>query len=284
MQFRNRSELEAISRAAARSAYLGNSRAVCRTLGQFNLVVSTDDLSMAPHLMLDGFWEAWVTLAFCRLVQPHMRVIDAGCGFGYFSVLFSRLAGADNQPGQVHCYDADPVMTACTQDSLRVNGMERTCTVTNLALSDRPQTQATFHHVPGNKGAASLFQHPLATSTTQVAVSTLDQRHRGEKIDLIKLDCEGADYLILRGASELIRSNPGCWVIVEHCRALFHEAWGSSAAVSPAQAEKGMFDLAQGLGLVLHAITFDGEIASVSPTKIAQEPERVWYLAYQSRG
>ena len=52
------------------------------------------DLMLGPRLILDGFWEAWVTLAIGRHIQPGFHCVDVGANYGYYSLVMAAAAGA----------------------------------------------------------------------------------------------------------------------------------------------------------------------------------------------
>src|ERR1700736_3927602 len=82
-------------KARARAVYLGDHLTLARVLGQSKMLLPTTDVGFASHLMLDGFWEIWLTLFFARLVMPGMTVVDVGANFGYYTLLFGHAEGAE---------------------------------------------------------------------------------------------------------------------------------------------------------------------------------------------
>ena len=75
---RSRRELEEHSRRHVGSAPYGDRLLLCRVLGKYPLLVDTLDATVGPRLVLDGYWEAWASLAVARFVQPGMGCIDVG--------------------------------------------------------------------------------------------------------------------------------------------------------------------------------------------------------------
>lgn len=68
-------------------AYLGNNKALTKTVFGHKIVVDTRDMSLAPHILLDGEWEAWIVRVFLTFVKPGMNVIDVGSNVGFYSLL-----------------------------------------------------------------------------------------------------------------------------------------------------------------------------------------------------
>ena len=78
LHFFDRYALEDRCRALTNSVYLGDHTTLCRVLGYYKMYLDTNDTGFASHLMLDGFWEMWLTIFFARRIQPGMTVIDVG--------------------------------------------------------------------------------------------------------------------------------------------------------------------------------------------------------------
>lgn len=91
----NRAELEAMARNQCMTARLSDEHLICRVLGEYIMYVDPVDHGNTPHLALNGFWEAWVTLAIARQVQPGWRCVDVGANVGYFTLLMADLVGPE---------------------------------------------------------------------------------------------------------------------------------------------------------------------------------------------
>lgn len=129
-----RHENEAMLRALCRSVYLGDNVAMCRVLGRYKMYVDTRDLSISSHLLLEGYWEMWVTEAMMRHVRPGMTVLDIGANLGYFTMLLADLVGHE---GRVLAFEPNPEMASRTQRSISVNGFGGRATLHQVALADK---------------------------------------------------------------------------------------------------------------------------------------------------
>ena len=89
--------LENRCRALTNPVYLGDHTALCRVLGFYKMYLDTTDTGFASHLLLDGFWEMWLTVFFARQVKPGMTVIDVGANYGYYTLLFGALVGPEGR-------------------------------------------------------------------------------------------------------------------------------------------------------------------------------------------
>lgn len=116
---RPRHEAEAEIRALCRTVYLGDHEALTRILGRYKLYVDTRDIGIASHLMLDGFWEMWVTEEMMRAVRRGSVVADVGANLGYFTMLLADLTGAE---GRVLSFEPNPNLSKLVRKSVSING------------------------------------------------------------------------------------------------------------------------------------------------------------------
>ena len=75
----NRFANEAAIRRLCSTVSVAEHTVLCRVLGRYKMFVDTTDVGLASHLMLDGFWEMWVTEAMLGFVRTGMTaVFDRG--------------------------------------------------------------------------------------------------------------------------------------------------------------------------------------------------------------
>lgn len=98
-----------------KAIYLGNNRAVTTTVYGHKILVDTRDVSLSPHILIDGFWEKWITDVFLRMVKPGMRVVGIGSNIGFYSLLTADRVGEN---GFVTCFDANAELADLTFHSL----------------------------------------------------------------------------------------------------------------------------------------------------------------------
>lgn len=207
-----RSLLEDRSRAAAKTIYLGDQIAQCRILGGWACFVDTRDDAVAPWLMLDGFWEAWITVELMRHIRTGAHVIDVGANCGYYSIMAAALAGPE---GRVLAVEPQPRLAECIRRSRRVNGFSG-LDVVEAAVTDKVG-KATLSVLPNDLGGASLTdrggEHIETMTTTVDALVEVSQL--GGRLDLIKIDAEGAELDIWHGMGKTIQSNPQLVIAME---------------------------------------------------------------------
>ena len=114
-----RSTLEAAIRRRVQTAYLGNGLVLARVLGRHKIFLRSSDRGFACHLMLDGYWEIWLTQFFARHLKPGMTAIDVGANFGYYTLLFGDAVG---DTGHVIAVEPNPEAAILLRETVLLNG------------------------------------------------------------------------------------------------------------------------------------------------------------------
>jgi len=144
-----------------------------------------------------------------RLLGPDSVFIDVGANQGEFTLVAAKHA----RRGRVIAVEPVPSLREDLAANLRLNGFDNV-TVVALALADRPGTLTLYaddRTVEGfrNEGTASLWSGGVRAQVVgEVEVDTLDRvvsRLALERIDLMKVDVEGAELAVLRGGAEALR-------------------------------------------------------------------------------
>ena len=239
--------------------YLGQNVALTKTIYGHKIYVDTRDCSLTPHLLLDGYWEQWITNVFRTLVRPGMKVIDVGANVGWYSLLAADLIGPS---GRLVSFEANPELSELTYRNLMVNGfMDRSTIVPSAVFSECKQID--FKICNRNIGSSGIFVTPESAAAFNDSVRvlsvnavTLDSYFpAGTKIDFIKIDAEGAEPFVLKGATRLLRENPHIQVMMEFAPAMITGAYGSI--------EK-FYDELKAYGFTIFRIEHDSSLAQAS--------------------
>ncbi len=200
------------------SVYLGDRRALTRVQGML-MYVPTDDNAIAPHLMLGDVWEANTTQVLRELLEPGMTFIDVGANVGYFTLVGRRAVGAQ---GRVFAFEPDPRNHWCLRNASDVNGFWDV-QASRKALW-REAGEMTLRRSAGSCGGHTLIHGGAENEADQehitVETVTLDaylQEAVGEtlKVDVMKIDAEGAEPAILEGMTRTLEANRRLAIVIE---------------------------------------------------------------------
>jgi FkbM family methyltransferase len=135
------------------------------------------------------------------LVQPGDCVIDAGANIGWFSLLASSIIGTT---GKIFAFEPFGATADHLDRNLALNGASNV-EVHRIALSDSGGKAKLTMTETGNIGTASLF----ATDSGEgeiVDTGRLDEIVPKRRFKLLKMDVEGAELRVLRGAEKLLQA------------------------------------------------------------------------------
>jgi len=162
---------------------------------------------LTPTVLESGRWQSDMNDLLRRILRPGMTVVDAGANIGYLSVLASKLVGPT---GRVHCIEADPANVSILRANLSKNGCSNAVVLPVAAWSERAELNLSV--VPEGGPCSHVRAGPPEDRT--VPAYRLDELIDG-RVDYLKIDCEGTDHLVLRGAARLFDRNPDLIATVE---------------------------------------------------------------------
>jgi FkbM family methyltransferase len=220
-------EFEKICKANTSYAYLGNNVALCRILSRYKIFVDTRDIGLTPHLIMDGFWETWLTQCLATIIKPGDVCIDVGANFGYYSILMSELSGPD---GKTIAVEPNPSVCRMLRHTEAIHSSH--FEIVEAALCDK--TGKAILMIPEDfPGDSSMIARHDKKGRRQyelkVRALTLDDLVGLcgiEKVDVIKIDAEGVEPAVLAGMKKTIENNPGIRIVLEYSPFLYSDAAG----------------------------------------------------------
>jgi FkbM family methyltransferase len=260
-----RSTLEMICRQHCQTARLGDHVLLCRVLGKYIVYADANDVGITPHFCLDGFWESWITIAMARVLKRGWYCVDVGANHGYYTLI---MADAVESAGRVLAIEPNPQLTELLKLSLEVNGFHRNAGILQKAASDT-DSRRTSLVVPQNRGMdASLCREATASDeVVEVETVTLDEVTKDwPRVDLIKIDAEGAEESIWRGMGKTLERNPAVTIIMEMSCSRYADPQMFIREIREA-------------GFPLRHIDYDATITNLTETQILTERvEEDWML------
>jgi FkbM family methyltransferase len=252
-----RDVLEDACRAAASPVYLGGRVALCRALGRYKLYLSTLDDGFGANVLLDGYWEMWLTQFIARTVRPGGVAIDVGANYGYYSLLLADLVGPE---GKVYAVEPNPDVAPLLRRSIALNGFAartQVCEVAAGAVDGATATLFAPEHEPKNAAlAAAPPGGPGAMH--QVTIRTLDSLVTdGRRIDFIKIDAEGGEEAIIEGMAGILRDQRPPMVL----------EFNAARYADPATFLQRLIRI---YGALRH-VDFDGSATPVTPERVLTE-------------
>ena len=140
---------------------------------------------------------------FQRLLLPGMTVFDVGANIGIYTL---RAAWKVGPTGAVHSFEPCPTNYKRLQANIDLNGFSNVVT-NQAAVSDRRGFVSLYIYDGLNTGKHSLSAHNASPASINVDCFTLDDYVATKgipAIDVMKIDVEGAEYMVLAGGRGLL--------------------------------------------------------------------------------
>ena len=209
------------------------------------ILCSASDHAVLACLVESGELERGTRLLIQSFLKPNDVFIDVGANLGMHTL---AAAQAMQGRGRIIAFEPFEPTQRLLAKSISINGFAEMTEIHQAAVSNRGGHQTLF--LGATSGHHSLF--PLTTPSTlapppvEVALVRLDDVvPGGTKVDLIKIDVEGAELEVLESAKQIIVSNPSIALIVE---------FGFSHLARNAHTTKDWLAAFHALGLVQRAI------------------------------
>jgi FkbM family methyltransferase len=172
--------------------------------------VNGESIRFAPH------WSRYFPAAYepqtFQFLKDHCpaggTVIDLGAHIGLFSVVAARLVGPN---GKVFAFEPTDSTRKVLEQTIKRNSVSSRVEVRSEAVGESAGT-AQFFQLEGEVSVSnSLISYgELSRSGTEVSVVSLDEfvAARGAQVNFLKIDVEGAELQVLRGAANTFAMRP----------------------------------------------------------------------------
>lgn len=179
-------------------------------------------------------WNAEEYRAFRAAVRPGAVILDVGANVGAYTLLFAMWSGP---AGRVFAFEPAPAARAGLRLHLDLNGVADR--VETIAAAAAAHVGSARFRIDGASGGNALMDAASAAGPAiEVETTTLDAFCRARKLrpDVVKIDVEGAELDVLRGARDVL-ARPEIRAFIELHPAVW-EARGLSADAIRAELEQ----------------------------------------------
>ncbi|MBI3957703.1 MAG: FkbM family methyltransferase [Chloroflexi bacterium] len=178
-------------------------------LDGYSLYVLPNDQMIGTVLLEQAPYEPHVTKIVREIIKPGMNFVDIGANIGYFSLLAAHLVGPAGkviaiEPNQYNC--GLLYMSAVANQMTNVD-------ILPFAVAEKGMT-LVYDQLQGTNGVTSedIDNSPddvgKFVSRTLVRAVTLDDLlDNMERIEVVKIDIEGAEYRALMGGTALLKEH-----------------------------------------------------------------------------
>lgn len=232
-------------------------------LGRAGLYPQSFDRWLAAQAWRFGLLERAERRLLEASVRPGQVAVDVGANIGFHTLTLARLVGPG---GVVHALEPDAENRHALERSLRELGAA--CVRLHALAAWSHDGELRLDRSEGNRGDHRTLPLDACASERSVLVrcaklDTLCAEHA--RVDFVKLDAQGAELEILRGAADVVARSPGIRLLCEVCPPLLQRLGGSAQT---------LFDWTEAHGLVPHRVAKSGGLVATTRADAIVRAER----------
>jgi len=164
------------------------------------------------EIFINGIYEEETSDFIAKKLPPGGVFLDLGANIGAIAIpVFKK-----RNDIRIVCVEAAPWIFNYLKQNLYLNKMDNAIAL-NMALLDQDETKVNFYSPIDKFGKGSLS--PIFTNNkveiNSIQVDTLLKNYNIEKVDFIKIDVEGFEFSVFKGAKELFTRNDAPDIIFE---------------------------------------------------------------------
>ena len=170
-------------------------RGIRRLINGTDPVLLAHDLHGVPEIYEPELWESLMAE-----VRYGDTVADVGAFIGLYTVALAKRVGAE---GRVHAFEPDRDSYGRLCRHIRMNGLTDRVSAYPSAVG----AESTLLRFAGNRGSESAVATSCSPEDGRVEAVCLDSIFADEAVDVLKIDVEGYELHVLRGAAGLLRDS-----------------------------------------------------------------------------
>jgi len=165
-------------------------------------------------ILFTGSYEPEVWQSIEAHIQPNDIVWDIGANIGATTVH----AIHDSRVSEVHSFEPQPRVLPLLKLNVKLNNGDAKCTIHRFALSDSVGQTSLYTSDENNTGRSSLLHSDRGRASVEVSTATIDfviESNLAPAPTIVKIDVEGWEIHVLRGAGKLFSETPPRAIVFE---------------------------------------------------------------------
>lgn len=173
------------------------------------------DPGINRELLVRKVHEKGATKILREILSEGMRVVDIGANIGYYALIEAQIVG---KKGKVYAIEPEPNNFELLNRNVQVNNFEYIIETFQIAIADKEGEDKLY--ISNKSNLHSLLPHSLISNSQNnyitVKTMTLDNFLRDKyPIDFIRMDVEGFEYNIIKGATNTLKRTKNIKLFIE---------------------------------------------------------------------
>jgi FkbM family methyltransferase len=217
----------------------------------FKLNYIKDDYSLIDFIKTNNDYEGATRKVVERILKKGDIFLDLGSHIGFYALIAARIV---SESGHVYAFEPTPATRDTLNKNIIDNNLSNIITVESFGISDR--SEKVYFIVNSNSSECNKISRSGIESENIITIKTISVDDYAilnniQKIDLVKMDIEGAEYQAIMGMRKIISENPDIKLIFEYNKKILDENDSSGVKI---------FNLLKELGFNKFTIIYRGEI------------------------
>ena len=193
----------------------------------FTMKVRVDDPGLSKDLILHGIRERDAVHFLRPLFSGCKTIFEIGANQGYYLIQEALYSPNDVN---IHAFEPHPDNVKTAKLNAKLNGIENRCHFVQAAVSNkRGKARLTVSRRLNWHTLTPAIEENLdfAGETIEVDTFSLDEYAADlkiERVDLIRMDVEGHESAIMKGATNIIARSPGIVIFLEFHTSLLRQS------------------------------------------------------------
>ena len=176
---------------------------IIKTTDGRELLIDTANGSY-KYLYFVGEYEPAISSIFKEIIKPGDICLDIGANIGWYTTLFQKLVGNE---GEVHAFEPVPPIFERLKRNVELNEPPENVKLNYFALGNVEKNidLHIFPDLPNGHASISTFDHKdfEVFPCRMITLDSYLSKNNIENVNLVKIDIEGAELMMLKGASRL---------------------------------------------------------------------------------
>ena len=146
-----------------------------------------------------------------KIINKKDIVIDVGSNLGSYSLI----AASKMSSGKVYAFEPSKIAYKRLLENIKLNNFENKIIPLDLAVSDKKGRISFSETDRSEVSHVSYLQFKQGLKVRSITLDNFVKRQKIKKIRLLKIDVEGYEYKVLKGASEILEKGIVDYLLVE---------------------------------------------------------------------